>query len=170
MTSKPFDEWSWQPCDSRSDLVARLEKAKGKVFQTLADKEANAWGYAAQDGEFIPIGYADLGLTPVVVAWRETVFVGSGGTLTALDAKTGQPVFSYVMPTVFHEFLRIEDGLLLARDEIGFVALSLQGQEKWKALCGDIVEDYEIQGEIDGAVITGRTMEGSNFRFVVEMV
>jgi hypothetical protein len=164
MTRNQFVEWRWTPCDSRSDLEARLEKAKGRVLQTLVGQEANAWGYAAGDAAIVPIGYANLGLTPNVIGSDTTIFVGSSETLTALDAKTGASIFRYDMPTVFHEFVRIEDDHLLVRDETGFVALSHQGRERWKGLCADIIEDYEI----DGAVIAGRTLEGAEFKFVIE--
>jgi len=141
-----------------------MEKAQGRVLQTLVGHEANAWGYATRDTTVLPIGYANLGLIPDVMGSDATIFVGSSETVTAIDARTGGTIFAFDMPTVFHEFIRIEHDLLLVRDEIGFIALSHQGEEKWQGLCADVIEDYEI----DGAVITGRTLEGPEFRFVIE--
>jgi len=164
MTKNPFAQWSWIACESRSDLEARLEKAQGRVLPMLVGTEANTWGHASCGTTILPIGYANLGLLPEVIGSDAAILVGSGQALTALDARTGAPIFTYAMPTVFHEFLRIEDDLLLIRDETGFIALSPQGEERWTGLCADIIEGYEISGD----VITGRTMEGADFRFVVE--
>ncbi len=140
---------SWVACDSRADMQSRLlGQNQTRVLAPLVTEDPNSWGFLQISGNhsaFLPVGYADLGLEPTAVSLDNAVFVGIAELVVGLDLSTGVTLFEYRMPTVFHEFVRIDQHEILLRDEIGFVLLSCSGEELWK-FCTDLVADYEQLG------------------------
>ncbi len=130
---------TWTHCDSRAGLEARLAGMSGKVFEMLTTKDANTWGCVNLGDACIPLGYANLGLTPQVSVWDSLIIVGISQIVACYDSTTGRILYRYDMPTVFHEFVVFGENYYLIRDEIGFVGLSYAGAEVWSASCGDII-------------------------------
>ncbi len=159
------DTTNWINCDSRSDMESRLASIKGNVFETAMASDSSTWGYiAAENNIFIPIGFADVGLPPQFYIHKNTVLVGVSDTLLGYNLSTGKLIFSYKMPTVFHEFVLFLDDNFIVQDEIGFVSLFFAGNEKWVQLCDDMIETYEV----NNSSITGKTVEGSSFHFNID--
>lgn len=156
------DHSSWVPCDSRNDLDGRLAAFRGVTILPLVEAEdANTWGFVkvpTEEPAVLPVGYADVGLTPEVIVESGILLVGITELVAGVDLSTGALVFRYRMPTVFHEFVRIDESGVLVRDEIGFVLLSLDGQERW-TFCKDLIQDYELTG--NELVVT--TFDGERF-------
>ncbi len=150
----------WVPCDSCSALVAQLPK---NACELLTTDSPNNWGYVAFDLDVvIPIGYADIGLIPLAIRLGNRAFVGINELLVGYDCSSQTALFKYKMPTVFHEFVRFDRDGLIVRDEIGFVGVSYDGNERWN-FCIDIIGSYEI----NKSTILGKTGEGKNFKFVI---
>lgn len=160
------DEFSWVPCDSRSDLEARLAALRGvAVFPVIEAEDANTWGYVkvpAGRPAVLPVGYADVGLTPKVTIANGVLLLGIAELVAGIDISTGALAFRYRMPTVFHQFVRVDERGFLVQDEIGFVLLSRRGEERWR-FCKDLIQNYKLMG--DELVVT--TFEGDCFRVKV---
>jgi len=82
--------------------------------------------------------------------------------LVGYDVSSRSIIFKYTMPTVFHEFVRFEKDELIVRDEIGFVGISYDGDERWN-FCIDVIANYEI----NQSIICGKTEEGESFKFSI---
>lgn len=161
-----MDKVLWVNCDSCGDMKARLSGVEGKVFEILIADEPNTWGYLAiydEDNIFIPIGFADNGLSPQVKIHDKTAFVGVSDNLSGYSLATGRLFFSYKMPTVFHEFVTFNKDIFIVQDEIGFVGLFYTGEEKWIKICDDIIETYQLN---DNSIF-GKTIEGDKFNFTL---
>lgn len=160
------NEFSWVPCDSRRDLEARLAALRGvAVFPVIETEDANTWGYvkvvSGMPGA-LPVGYSDVGLTPAVTAANGVLLLGITELVAGIDLSTGAVAFRYRMPTVFHQFVRVDERGFLVQDEIGFVLLSRRGEELWR-FCKDLIEEYKLMG--DELAVT--TFEGDCFRIKV---
>lgn len=150
----------WVPCESHAALVAALPK---NACELLTTSDANSWGYMAFDSDsIIPVGYADMGLPPLSVRRGNRIFIGIDELLIGYDWPRQVVLFTYKMPTVFHEFVRFDQDTLIVRDEIGFVGVSYDGDERWN-FCIDVIASYEI----DCSTILGKTEEGENFKFTI---
>lgn len=160
------DKSSWVPCDSRSDLEARLADLRGvAVFPVIETEDANTWGYVkvvAEKPAALPVGYANVGLAPAVTAANGVLLLGITELVAGIDLSTGAVAFRYRMPTVFHQFVRVDERGFLLQDEIGFVLLSRRGEERWR-FCKDLIQDYKLMG--DELAVT--TFEGDCFRIKV---
>jgi len=153
----------WVPCDSRSALVAQLPQ---NAYELLVTDSPNSWGYIAFDPDVtIPIGYADMGLLPLAVRHGNRIFVGVNELVVGYGYPSQVVLFKYKMPTVFHEFVRFDQDGLIVRDEIGFVGVSYDGDERWN-FCIDVIASYEI----DRSTILGKTEEGESFKFAIPSV
>jgi hypothetical protein len=160
-----MDAANWVNCDSRSDLDARLSCLNGRVFESSIADESNTWGYmVVEDNIFIPIGFSDVGLPPEVYIYKKAVLVGVSDTLSGYSLDTGELIFTYKMPTIFHEFVLFADFGFIVQDEIGFVSLSYSGGERWSQICDDIIETYNVS---NGSII-GETVEGTTFNFTID--
>jgi len=149
----------WVPCESYAALVAALPK---NACELLTTSDANSWGYITFDSDaIIPIGYADIGLLPLGVKRGNRIFIGIDELLVGYCSSQAV-LFRYKMPTVFHEFVRFDQDGLIARDEIGFVGVSYDGDERWN-FCIDVIASYEI----DRSTILGKTEEGESFKFTI---
>ncbi len=148
---------TWTHCDSRAGLEARLAGMSGKVFEMLTTKDANTWGYVNLGDACIPLGYANLGLTPQVSVWDSLIIVGISQIVACYDSTTGRILYRYDMPTVFHEFVVFGENYYLIRDEIGFVGLSYAGAEVWSASCGDIIRGLSTIRKTDCGTDHGGT-------------
>ncbi|VVE84025.1 hypothetical protein PSP31120_04439 [Pandoraea sputorum] len=90
------------------------------------------------------------------------MFVGINECLACYDVSRCAMHFFYRMPFVFHEFVAI-DNLLIIRDEIGFVGISLDGDEIWKFVTDGVIENYEMTS----SKIKGWTTDGSSFSYQI---
>ena len=152
----------WQSVESKSAFIAALERCH--VAGHVQTEDANHWGYfTLPDQRVYTVAYANLGLPPLAVQWGTRIFVGIDELFVSFDARSGAKDFVYRMPTVFHEIVVYADPLLL-RDEVGFVCVTLQGQERWTYMVEGPIQDYRI----DGNVIVGETLEGEPFAFSFE--
>ncbi|NKC16806.1 MAG: hypothetical protein GKR94_32820 [Gammaproteobacteria bacterium] len=160
-----MDREFWVQCDSKSDMQARLDSSECGVFDELITDEANTWGYLRlkEEGICIPIGFADVGLLPEVLLHNRMVYVGITDTVAGYEVATGNLVFKYRVPTVFHEFVASEREGIIVQDETGFIGLSGDGDQIWMNMCSDTIETYRISG----SVIVGRTADGDNFKFPI---
>jgi hypothetical protein len=160
-----MDRTSWVNCDSPTDLKARLASLGGKVFEASIADESNTWGYiAAENNILIPIGFSDVGLPPQLYIHKNIAVVGVSDTLSGYSVDTGKLLFTYHMPTVFHEFVLFTDDGFVIQDEIGFVGLSYSGSEIWSQIFDDMIETYSLKG----SSITGETVEGTQFSISID--
>jgi len=154
-----FDILKWVPCDSRSDLEARV--SGGKVVGTLLTSDANTWGYIETPrGERFNVGYANLGLVPQATLVGQRMLLGINECLVGYDLSVDTMYFSYRMPLIFHEFVEVGD-LLIVRDEMGFVGIAPDGSELWKFVTEGVVESYTVTS----STISGNTTEGLRFSY-----
>ncbi|WP_150661923.1 hypothetical protein [Pandoraea sputorum] len=135
----------------------------GEIVGTLLTSDANTWGYIdTQEGKRLNVGYANLGLVPQAMLVGHLMFVGINECLACYDVSRCAMHFFYRMPFVFHEFVAI-DNLLIIRDEIGFVGISLDGDEIWKFVTDGVIENYEMTS----SKIKGWTTDGSSFSYQI---
>lgn len=158
--------FSWVPCDSRSDLEARLAALRGvKVLRLVETEGANTWGFLNVPSEeplVLPVGFADVGLVPAAILVDGLLLLGITEVVVGIELSTGALAFRYRVPTVFHEFVRVDENGVLVQDEIGFVLLSLHGEELWK-FSRDLIQDYKLTG--NELVVT--TLDGERFNVEV---
>jgi hypothetical protein len=150
----------WVSCDSRNDLVARLPSDACELLMT---DSPNSWGYMVfESGKVVPIGFANMGLLPSAARCGDRIFVGIDELLVGYDLSSGFCLVKYKMPTIFHEFVRFGQDVLIVRDEIGFIGISYVGDERWN-FCIGVIASFEI----DQSTILGETEEGENFQFII---
>lgn len=148
----------WIAVESKSALVDALadELSKGE----LVTAEPNAWGFfRLPGGRALVIGYADLGLVPVAALIDNRLLVGIDEVVASFDVDTLRRQFSYCMPTVFHEFISLEDPIVV-RDEIGFVGISAEGKARWSFLANGPINKFSIEhGRLHGETIDDEPFE-----------
>lgn len=109
-------------------------------------------------GKQLVIGYANLGLLPTIIAVADALVVGVDELLVRINKNTFERVFTYRMPTIFHEFLTSSDPIIV-RDEVGFVCISASGKEQWRHLTSGPIEAFTMA---DGW-LRGETIDGEGF-------
>lgn len=151
----------WTPVDSRSALLNAI--ADEGPTSELVTADANEWGFfRLPNDKILVVGYADLGLLPMAVMLDNHLLVGIDEILACLDVNTLERKFFYRMPSVFHEFISLADPIIV-RDEVGFVALSGNGNERWKFLTsGPINKSY-----VEGRRLYGETIDDEQFEFLI---
>ena len=158
-----MDKVNWCNCDSRRDMEARLSSVDGMVFEILLGDEPYTWGYLAIEyfkRIFVPIGFTHVGLSPQVCKIGERVIVGVSEILAGYELNTGKLRFRYRMPTVFHDFVSSDERGFVVQDEIGFIGLSYDGNERWIELYNDNIKTYRLEN----GTISGETVEGRKFK------
>lgn len=98
----------------------------------------------------------------MAVRFHDWSLVGIDEVLASLDANILGIKFSYLMPSVFHEFVYLSDPIVV-RDEIGFVAVSIDGQECWRFLTSGPIKKFSIEG---GSIV-GETIDNESFAFAI---
>lgn len=162
-------KFNWVVCDSKADLEARMQARKHTdILPKISSAGANTWGYLSvvlTNGEAtIPIGYSDAGLTPEAAETKNLIIVGVTNEVVAYNKQTKREAFRHAMPTVFHEFVLVEDGGLVVQDETGFLRLSLDGRMQWERLFSDVIDSVRLTKN----QIVGKTSEGLAFAINVE--
>jgi hypothetical protein len=105
------------------------------------------------------VGYAELWLLPVAALIDNRLLVGIDEGLARFDVHTLQRQFSYRMPSVFQEFISLEDPIVV-RDEIGFVGISTDGAERWTFLTSGPIDRFSIEhGRLHGETIDNEPFE-----------
>lgn len=159
MTKATFDLLEWMPCDSRADMDARANERT--VVGTLVASDPNSWGYfQTPDDQYLNVGYANVGLQPQAVVIGARVLVGINECLAGYDLCNRKSYFFYRMPFVFHEFVELDDPLIV-RDEVGFIGLTAEGVEVWKFCTEEAINRYEVTP----FSIVGETIDGTRFSF-----
>ena len=157
-----MNRFIWSKCDSKNDMDSRLSKMEGTVLDVLSTEDANSWGYFSIDNlKHIPIGYSNAGFMPKMRIKSDTVFIGISEILVGYQLYSGELIFKYKMPTLFHAFVCFKQNWFIVLDEIGFVSLSCDGTEKWVQLYEDVIESYKLKDNS----ISGKTLEGKIFNF-----
>ncbi len=143
---------TWTRVESKSALSAAI--ADQTVAGELLTEDPCAWGYFSLPGrKVLVVGYADLGLVPVAALTHSSLLVGVDEVLAGFDSVTHDKLFSYRMPSVFHEFISLADPIIV-RDEIGFVGISSDGEERWCSLTSGPIKKFTIErGRISGETI-----------------
>ena len=157
-----MEKANWIQCDSKNDLHARLEAVKGHVFDEFEADDSNAYGYLSfsNDAICIPLAFSDVGLVPESISSNEMIFIGITDNVVGYDLKTGSQIFVYRMPTVFHNFVAIQNSRIFIQDETGFVSLSVDGKQEGIKLYSDVIDTYQISGSI----ISGEIIDGELFQ------
>jgi hypothetical protein len=151
----------WTRIESRQELPGVL--AGQTIGCELVTDDANEWGYfKLPDGKFFLVGYANLGLPPVALIADKRLFVGINEVLACFDTETLEKRFSYRMPSVFYEFISLSSTIIVL-DEIGFVGLSSDGQERWSFVVDGPVKKFIF----DNGHIHGETIDDELFEFEV---
>jgi hypothetical protein len=152
---------TWVPADSKSALVTIL--GSDAIASGLVTEDPNSWGYLQlPNGKKLAIGYSDLGLRPAAISVGQTLFVGIDELLVGFYQDTLERIFTYRMPTVFHEFLSFSDPIVV-RDEVGFVCLSVSGTERWRHLTNGPIEKFAMAN----GSLRGETIDGEKFSFSI---
>jgi hypothetical protein len=149
----------WKSVESASELTEL--PAGGYLLAEIQTMDANRWGqFLFPNGMIIKVAYANLGLKPCAVLVGPRVIIGIDELLSCYDMETRRQVFCYRMPSVFHEFLIVDDPLVV-RDEIGFVCITLDGHECWAHCTAGPIESFSISADR----ISGSTIDGDEFSF-----
>lgn len=151
----------WTAVESKSALESAVANEVGTGELLTADP--NEWGFfRLPNGKVFVVGYANLGLMPIAVLIGNRLLVGIDEVLDSFDIDTGQRKFSYRMPSVFHEFISLADPIVV-RDEIGFVAISADGEEFWSFVTSGPIRRFSI----DHGMIHGETIDDEPFEFTI---
>lgn len=147
----------WASVDSKSALSGAI--ADQAVAGELMTEDPNEWGFfSLPGGKVLVVGYADLGLVPVAALVQGRLLIGIDEVLAGFDPVTHEKRFSYRMPSVFHEFVSLADPIII-RDEIGFVAISSDGEEQWCSLTSGPIKRFAIES----GRIVGETIDDESF-------
>jgi hypothetical protein len=154
---------TWTPVESKSKLEKLLvDNSDEKILITSSP---NTWGFfSLPNGTKFSVGYVDLGLPPVACIDGDCFFVGIDEVLSAYNLKTLEQIFSYQMPTVFHEFIELSNSIVV-RDEVGFISVSKLGEEQWKFLTDGPIDNFTF----DGTKIRGVTIDDEQFLFDIPL-
>jgi hypothetical protein len=153
----------WTSTESKSALAVRLQDEE--VASQLETADADTWGFfRLPNGKVLVVGYADIGLLPMAALVNERLVIGIDELLVGYDVRslTLAQAFLYHMPSIFHEFISMTRQLIV-RDELGFVGISLDGAEQWKHLANGPIDKFRV----DGNSISGSTIDGERFSFVI---
>jgi len=146
----------WIPCSSRNDLVSRLKN--DSAFAEF--EEARDWGFFCVDEDSIlAVGYTNFGINPSAFRIGENIIFGAGDYVANYSCLSKNIIYRYHVPTVFHEFVFLEENKFLIRDEICFVLVDGKGNEVW-SFCPGIINEYGFNGN----EIVGITDEGVGFK------
>jgi hypothetical protein len=150
---------TWRAVDSQGELTSIASAMP--VLAELRTADPNSWGlFELPNGAGIKVGYANLGLKPQAILIDRRAIIGIDEVLACYDIEARREVFRYAMPSVFHEFLCTRDPLVV-RDEIGFVCITLDGEERWAHYTTGPIEDFDITA----SRICGSTIDGDKFSF-----
>jgi hypothetical protein len=153
---------TWVSVESKSALDAQLQ-GNGVIQCVTAD--ANTWGYfALSSGKKIVVGYSNLGLLPAVAMTSNLVIVGIDELVVAFDRVSLKRIFTYHMPSVFHQFVSVSNPLII-RDEVGFVCLTTSGKEIALHLTNGPIAEFSFSN----GLLHGETIDGERFSFSVPM-
>lgn len=156
-----FIKIPWMSVGSKNNLAATCDPKK--VFNQLVTVDANEWGFfKLPNGKLLVVGYAALGLVPQGIISNGNFLMGIDEVLSSFDVNTLGDKFSYRMPSIFHEFVSLDE-LIVVRDEVGFVAISDGGVEVWKFLTNGPINEFFIES----GKIYGNTIDGEQFNFSV---
>jgi hypothetical protein len=149
----------WVSMASKNELNEYLSK-KNSITE-LSDIDANTWGYfEIKNDQFLKIGYVNVGLKPQAILFDEAIYIGINEIFVGYQKDFKKKIFSYKMPTIFHEFINLSDSLII-RDEVGFIGLSRNGEQNWIFLVNGPIEEYNITE----CLIEGKTMDNETFSF-----
>jgi len=152
---------TWVSAESKSALAAML--GNDAAASAVATADPNTWGYMQlSNGKKLVIGYANLGLLPAIIAIDDELVIGIDELLVRIKKSNFERVFTYRMPTIFHEFVSSSDPIVV-RDEVGFVCLSASGEEQWRHLTSGPIEKFAMA---DGW-LRGETIDGEKFSFAI---
>lgn len=142
----------WTSVESKSALSGAI--ADQSVAGELMTENPRALGFfSLPGGKVLVVGYADLGLVPSAALSQSHLLVGIDEVLAGFDPVTHEQLFSYRMPTIFHEFISLADPIIV-RDEIGFVGISSIGEERWCSLTDGPIKTFTVErGRIVGETI-----------------
>lgn len=156
-----FGAARWVPAESKSALAAILGNYGATLELETADP--NTWGYFLLPSDRnVVVGYANVGLTPALVASDDNFFIGINELLVGFDQNTFKRIFTYRMPTIFHEFLS-SSSPIVARDELGFVSVSISGKERWRHMTSGPIEKFTMAN----GWLRGETIDGERFSFPI---
>ena len=152
---------SWNAFESKSALLSAI--ADEEVAGELVTADPNSWGFfRSPSGRVLVVGYANLGLPPLVAVFDGRLLVGIDEVLASFDMDTLQRHFAYRMPSVFHEFVSLADPIIV-RDEIGFIGISKDGVECWSSLASGPIKMFAIEH----GHILGETIDDEPFDFAI---
>lgn len=147
----------WISVESKSALSDAI--ADQSVAGELMTENPSAWGFfSLPGGKVLVVGYADLGLVPVAALSQSRLLVGVDEVLAGFDPVTNEELFLYRMPSVFHEFISLSDPIIV-RDEIGFVGISSDGEERWCLLTSGPIKKFTVEH----GLIVGETIDDESF-------
>ncbi len=156
-----FISVSWTSVESKNALGSLL--AKEGATNELATADPTTWGFfPLPNGKKLVVGYANLGLIPVAAVVNGHLLIGIDEILACFDLNTLQRTFTYRMPSVFHEFVSLNDPVIV-RDEVGFICISATGVEIWAFLTNGPINQFTIEG----AFICGVTIDDEPFKFAI---
>lgn len=151
----------WIPAESKSALFSAIVDEMAATEMVTSD--ANEWGFfRLPSGRILVVGYANLGLLPVATVTNNHLLVGIDEILACYDVDTLQRKFFYHMPSVFHEFVSLANPII-ARDEVGFVAISADGGECWKFLTNGPISNFSFES----GRLFGETVDNERFEFSI---
>jgi len=152
---------SWTAAESKSALMSAI--ADDGAADSLITADPNSWGFfRLPNGKIFVVGYANLGLLPVAAVINNRLLIGVGEVLAGFDVDNFQRKFSYRMPSVFHEFVSLTEPIVV-RDEIGFVGISSDGEERWNFLTNGPINRFSIEN----GRLHGETIDGESFEFAI---
>jgi hypothetical protein len=152
---------TWVPAESKNALAAILRN--DPAASEVVTSDPNAWGYLKlSNGKKLVIGYANLGLQPAIIAVGDELVIGIDELLVRINRNTFERVFTYLMPTIFHEFLSSSDPIVV-RDEVGFVCVSASGKEQWRHLTSGPIAKFAMAN----GLLRGETIDGEKFSFSI---
>lgn len=153
----------WEDIDS--DAVVREELVAAGISKRLILEDARLWGLLRlQDGRSILVGYAGVGLKPSAQICEEHLVIGIEGVVASYDLSQLQLVYTFEMPTIFHNFIS-RTYPLVVMDEVGFLSIANDGTALWTFLVDGPIEKFSFA---NGA-ISGKTIDGTDFCFRLPM-
>jgi hypothetical protein len=137
--------------DSKSLLIERLRGFSETIL--LGNNPGGAREFALASEQSLGIGVCidivGAGFAGIVTPENHRAFIGHDCTVDVIDLVSRRVIQSANLLGPFYEFLEWQPrGLVLAIHELGLIAFSDDGEIKLEAHAPDIVEDWQVVGNL----------------------
>ena len=145
-------------CDSKRDLIEILNQcSEGNLLLGENDEqEENFFAIQVHSGKEdkkfgIGVVSEGYGLIPSILAipTNSSLFIGFNSEFVIIDCGSKSIRYSTKLGSLFFQFIHFpQHKIVMVLHELGLLAISEEGKEIWEYDAHDIIQDYQIEGNL----------------------